>query len=152
MESQELFLKDKRKLCILSEFQNLQKEFQNMQNADKNILFMSGESKLRYPATGASIGACRAYFKIGEDGAASNARIVSFNLNFGDGETTGIDHVQRSMFNPTFGTPPMVADSKASPHSAVCIYIKVRKSLSSNMRQAKSSTRTASLSRTPTAR
>lgn len=77
----------------------MQKEFQNLQNADKNILFMSGESKLRYPATGASIGACRAYFKIGEDGAASNARIASFNLNFGDGEATGIDHVQRSMSN-----------------------------------------------------
>ncbi len=70
--------------------------------ADESILFMSGESKLRYPASGASIGACRAYFKIGEDVAASNARIATFNLNFGDGEATGIDHVQGSMSNVQF--------------------------------------------------
>jgi hypothetical protein len=56
---------------------------------DKSILFMGGESKLRYPAKGASIGAQRAYFKIGEDGA-SGARITSFSIDFGDDEATGI--------------------------------------------------------------
>ncbi len=66
---------------------------------DKSLLFMGGESKLHYPAAGASIGAQRAYFKIGEDRASASARIVSFSINFGDGETTGIDNVQCSMSN-----------------------------------------------------
>ena len=63
---------------------------------DKSILFMGGASKLHYPAKGASIGAQRAYFKIGEDGAASNARIASFNIDFGEGEATGIQEIVNS--------------------------------------------------------
>ena len=35
---------------------------------DKSILLLGGENKLYYPAAGAGIGSCRAYFKIGEDG------------------------------------------------------------------------------------
>ena len=50
---------------------------------------MGGENMLYYPANGASIGAQRAYFKIGEDGAAAR-RITAYNISFGDGETTGI--------------------------------------------------------------
>ncbi|MBQ7571980.1 MAG: hypothetical protein IJT19_07050, partial [Bacteroidaceae bacterium] len=42
-----------------------------------------------YPASGASIGAQRAYFKIGEDGAAAR-RLTAFNIDFDDDETTGI--------------------------------------------------------------
>ena len=42
-------------------------------------------------------GACRAYFKIGDD-AAHARQITAFNLNFGD-DTTGIENVQSSMFN-----------------------------------------------------
>ena len=37
-------------------------------------------------------GACRAYFKIGDD-AAHARQITAFNLNFGD-DTTGIENVQ----------------------------------------------------------
>ena len=34
-----------------------------------SILFLGEDNTLYYPLSGASIGACRAYFKIGEDGA-----------------------------------------------------------------------------------
>ena len=58
--------------------------------ADNSILLMGGENTLYYPAAGAGIGSCRAYFKIGEDGAAA-PRIDGFNINFGEGgNATGI--------------------------------------------------------------
>ena len=57
--------------------------------ADNSILLLGGENKLYYPTTGAGIGAQRAYFKLGEDGA-SCARITSFSIDFGDDEATGI--------------------------------------------------------------
>ena len=56
---------------------------------DKSILLMGGENMLFYPTTGAGLGAQRAYFKIGDDGAAG-ARLKAFRINFGDSETTGI--------------------------------------------------------------
>ena len=62
---------------------------QSFDAEDKSILLMGGENMLYYPTTGASIGAQRAFFKIGEDGAAAR-RVTAFNVNFGDGETTGI--------------------------------------------------------------
>ena len=61
---------------------------------DKSILFMGGGNTLYYPLSGASIGAQRAYFKIGEDGAPAPAAIRAFVLNFGDdSEATGIIEV-----------------------------------------------------------
>lgn len=57
---------------------------------DKSILLMGKESNLYYPTTGASIGAQRAYFKIGSDGAALTRGITDFNIDFGNDETTGI--------------------------------------------------------------
>lgn len=67
---------------------------------DKSILFMGAENTLYYPASGAGIGAQRAYFKIGEDGALNApARMAMFNFSFdGDGETTGIISVNGSGF------------------------------------------------------
>ena len=56
---------------------------------DKSILLLGGKNKLYYPTTGAGIGAQRAYFKIGEDGAAA-PRLTGFNIDFGDDEATGI--------------------------------------------------------------
>jgi len=56
---------------------------------DKSILLLGGKNKLYYPTTGAGIGSCRAYFKIGEDGAAA-PRLTGFNIDFGDDEATGI--------------------------------------------------------------
>jgi len=57
---------------------------------DKSILLLGGENKLYYPAAGAGIGAQRAYFKIGDDGALLARRLTAFNIDFGDDETTGI--------------------------------------------------------------
>jgi hypothetical protein len=56
---------------------------------DKSILLLGGKNKLYYPTTGAGIGAQRAYFKIGEDGAAA-PRLTGFSIDFGDDEATGI--------------------------------------------------------------
>ncbi len=56
---------------------------------DKSILLMGGGNALYYPQSGAGIGSCRAYFKIG-DGAQLARRLTSFNIDFGDDETTGI--------------------------------------------------------------
>ena len=56
---------------------------------DKSILLMGGENMLFYPTAGAGLGAQRAYFKIGDDGAAG-ARLKAFRIDFGDSETTGI--------------------------------------------------------------
>ena len=57
---------------------------------DKSILLMGGENTLYYPTAGAGIGAQRAYFKIGSDGALLARRLTAFNIDFGDDETTGI--------------------------------------------------------------
>ena len=60
---------------------------------DKSILFMGGNNNLYYPTTGASIGAQRAYFKIGEGTALAPVRLTSFSIDFGEGETTGIQSI-----------------------------------------------------------
>ncbi len=60
---------------------------------DKSILFMGEENTLHYPdgtGSGVTIGACRAYFKIGEDGAGARL-LTGFKLNFGEGEAQGIE-------------------------------------------------------------
>ena len=57
---------------------------------DQSILLMGAANTLYYPTTGAGIGAQRAYFKIGSEGALLARRLTSFSIDFGDGETTGI--------------------------------------------------------------
>ena len=66
---------------------------------DTRILFLGGSNQLYYPQVGASIGACRAYFQLlgnitaGEPASEEQngeQQIKAFNLNFDDGETTGI--------------------------------------------------------------
>ena len=57
---------------------------------DKSILLMGGGNALYYPTAGAGIGAQRAYFKIGSDGALLARRLTAFNIDFGDDEATGI--------------------------------------------------------------
>ena len=66
--------------------------------ADNSILLLGAANKLYYPQNGAGIGAQRAYFKIGEDGA-SGARITSFSIDFGDDEATGILNIEHSTLN-----------------------------------------------------
>ena len=70
---------------------------------DKSILLLGGENKLYYPATGAGIGAQRAYFKIGEDGAAAS-RLTRFSIDFGEGDNaTGIINVSAETRNNADG-------------------------------------------------
>ena len=52
---------------------------------------MGGENTLYYPASGAGIGAQRAYIRIGDDGAWMTRSLTNFNIDFGHGENvTGI--------------------------------------------------------------
>ena len=53
----------------------------------ESVLLMGGNNALRFANANAGLGACRAYFKIGEDGQA--ARVTAFGFDFGD-EATGI--------------------------------------------------------------
>ena len=59
-------------------------ESQTFTNTNTSILFVGEGDNLFYPKAGASIGAQRAYFQIGTNS------VRAFNLNFGEGETTGI--------------------------------------------------------------
>jgi hypothetical protein len=66
-------------------------------SADKDgVLLLGANNKLHYVSGGACLGACRAYFKIGDDAYESKARsITSFNIDFGDGEVaTGVFDVR----------------------------------------------------------
>ena len=65
---------------------------------DQSILLMGAANTLYYPTTGADIGAQRAYFKIGGEGALLARRLTSFSIDFGDGEETGIISVHDSGF------------------------------------------------------
>ena len=56
-----------------------------------SILFLGEDNTLYYPLSGASIGACRAYFKIGEDGAGARS-LTAFDINFSS-ESTGIREI-----------------------------------------------------------
>ena len=60
---------------------------------NRSILFLGTQNKLYYPLSGASIGACRAYFQLNggitAGDPASAAPVRTFVLNFG-GEATGI--------------------------------------------------------------
>ena len=72
---------------------------------DKSILFLGADNTLYYPQPDIdtenpenskfpTIGAQRAYFKIGEDGANNARQITAFNLDFGDSsESTGIREI-----------------------------------------------------------
>ena len=65
---------------------------QSFDAENKSILFMGSDNKLYYPQSGASLGACRAYFQIGDGSAAP--QLTTFSIHFdGDGEATGIIEV-----------------------------------------------------------
>jgi hypothetical protein len=83
----------------------------------QDILLMGDNNQLFYPdGEGASwLGACRAYFKIGEDGGTAR-QITGFDLNFDDGETTGIititDSVNSSNSDAWYTIDGMKLDGK----------------------------------------
>ena len=65
------------------------------------VMLLGAQNKLHYVAVGAAIGACRAFFQIGDDNASAR-RLTDFNIDFGEGETTGIIeifNIQRSTSN-----------------------------------------------------
>ena len=71
--------------------------------ADNSILLLGGENKLYYPAAGAGIGSCRAYFKIG-DGDQQARSLTSFSIDFGEGDNaTGIINVSAETRNNADG-------------------------------------------------
>ena len=72
---------------------------------DKSILFMGAENTLYYPLDGASLGAQRAYFKIGEDGAQAR-QLTAFNIGFGEGEATGILELKDGKIEELFQRVP----------------------------------------------
>ena len=68
---------------------------------DRSILFLGAANTLYYPSgqSATTIGAFRAYFKIG-DGPALARQLTAFNLNFGDGsEDTGIVSLSKESGN-----------------------------------------------------
>jgi hypothetical protein len=54
---------------------------------------MGDGNKLYYPESGASIGAQRAYFKIGS-GEALARQLTAFRINFGEDDATGIISIE----------------------------------------------------------
>ena len=59
---------------------------------DNSILFLGTVNTLYYPLSSASIGAQRAYFKIGDDGDLLARRLTAFNIDFGEDAPTMIGH------------------------------------------------------------
>ena len=59
---------------------------------NESVLLMGGNNELRYANAKAGLGACRAYFKIGDDSHAAR-RLTAFRMNLGD-ETTGIRSIE----------------------------------------------------------
>lgn len=67
--------------------------YKNMEfsSVDNSILQLGGSNMLYNPSAGASIGACRAYFKLGDGSVEQAPRVNAFSVSFGGGgETTGI--------------------------------------------------------------
>jgi len=61
---------------------------------EKSILLLGDNNTLRYAGAG-HLGACRAYFKIGDGSDVSNAReLTSFDIDFGEEETTAVHSSQ----------------------------------------------------------
>ena len=67
---------------------------------DKSVLFMGSSNNLYYPdgEDQVSLGACRAYFKIGENGAVNAKGFTRFVIDFGE-ETTAIHDAEVIMQN-----------------------------------------------------
>lgn len=65
---------------------------------DKTMLYLGADNKLFYPSSAMTINSCRAYFRLKGDLVAgepiNTTAIKSFNLNFGDEETTGIINLE----------------------------------------------------------
>ena len=76
---------------------------------DKSILLMGGGNTLYWPQSGASIGAQRAYFKLGE-GGTYGARITSFSIGFGDDDNTTTGIIEAEANSSLYPLPSTVAE------------------------------------------
>lgn len=67
---------------------------------DKSVLFMGSSSNLYYPdgLAPTTLGACRAYFKIGENNAVNAKGFAGFVIDLGD-ETTAIHNAESTLQN-----------------------------------------------------
>ena len=62
---------------------------QSFDDTDNTVLLMGAANTLYYPTAGAGLGAQRAYFKLG-DGDALARKMTAFNIDFVEGDATGI--------------------------------------------------------------
>jgi uncharacterized repeat protein (TIGR02543 family) len=68
---------------------------QSFNEDNKSILFLGGNNTLYWPKSGATIGACRAYFELnGITVGDPSFSVRSIVFNFDDSEATSIDHSQ----------------------------------------------------------
>ena len=69
-----------------------------LNDGDNTVLYLGASNKLYYPkGADVNVNACRAYFKLnGITAGDPSAGASAFVLNFGDGETTGIEMVRGS--------------------------------------------------------
>ena len=68
-------------------------------SVDNSILLLGGSNMLYNPSAGASIGAQRAYFKLGGSSVpTSEQRVAAYNISFG-GETTGVIDIKHETLN-----------------------------------------------------
>ncbi len=71
----------------------------SVNGADKplDVLLLGADNTLRYAGSGASLGACRAYFLVDPAAVEAGAsRLTSFSIDFGEGEATAIKEIGNS--------------------------------------------------------
>ena len=83
---------------------------------DKSILFLGEANTLYWPKSGATIGACRAYFKL-----SPNAAVREFKLSFGedDDHTNGIVETERNSCDPSVASDQRSSASLFTLHSSL---------------------------------
>ena len=65
-----------------------------LSEGDRTMLYLGSDNTLYYPSTDVTINSCRAYFTLnGITAGDMDGEVNAFVLNFGDGETTSIDHL-----------------------------------------------------------
>ena len=67
--------------------------------ADRSVLFMGSNNTLFYPEAGASIGAFRAYFQLGNGLSAGNLPANGVKMFFGNGETDSVGEMKNERLN-----------------------------------------------------
>ena len=74
---------------------------QTLAAQDQSVLFMGGDNTLYYPKSNTTLGACRAYFQIG-NGSAGTRQLDGFDFTFGEENVTGILEMEDEFATPHF--------------------------------------------------